>query len=51
MKYTKDALKQMYKAGEITIKEFKAGLQEIEAKDREQRERLMELLEEPQKGE
>ena len=51
MKYTKETLKQKYKAGEITIKEFKDGLKEIEAKERERRERLLERLEDPQTGE
>lgn len=51
MRDTRDTLKKKYKAGEITIKEFKEGLQEIEAKEREQRERLLESLEDPQTGE
>jgi len=51
MKYSRETLKQKYKAGEITIKEFKNGLREIEAKDREMREQLLERLEDPQEGE
>lgn len=51
MRYTRETLKQKYKAGEITVKEFKEGLQEIEAKERERRERLLDLLEDPQIGE
>ena len=50
MKYTRDALKQMYKAGEITIKEFKEGLKDIEEKERDRREKLLERLENPQEG-
>lgn len=49
MKYSRETLKQKYKAGEITIKEFKNGLKEIEEKDRENREKLIERLE--QEGE
>lgn len=48
MKDTRESLKQKYKAGEISINEFKNGLQEIEAKDRECREQLLESLEDPQ---
>ena len=49
MKYSRETLKQKYKAGEITIKEFKNGLREIEEEDKEQREKLIERLE--QEGE
>jgi len=49
MKYSRETLKQKYKAGEITIKEFKNGLQEIETKDRECREQLLESLDDPLK--
>ena len=45
MKETRDSLKQKYRAGEISVIEFRDGLQEIEAKDREQREKLIERLE------
>lgn len=48
MKDSRETLKQKYKAGEISINEFKAGLQEIEAKDRECRDQLLESLEDPQ---
>lgn len=45
MKDTRESLKRKYRAGEISIIEFRDGLQEIEAKDREQREKLIERLE------
>ena len=45
MKYSRETLKKKYKAGEITIKEFKNGLREIEEEDKEQREKLIERLE------
>lgn len=51
MVYSRETLEQKYKAGEITIKEFKNGLQEIEAKERENRESQLKLLEDPQTGE
>ena len=51
MKDSREILKQKYKAGEITIKEFKNGLKDIEAKDRERREQLLERLEDLQEGE
>jgi hypothetical protein len=51
MKDTRESLKRKYRAGEITVIEFRDGLQEIEAKDREQREKLIERLEqESEKG-
>lgn len=51
MKDTRESLKRKYRAGEITVIEFRDGLQEIEAKDRENRERLIERLEqESEKG-
>lgn len=49
MKETRESLKQKYRAGEISVIEFRDGLQEIETKDREQREKLIERLE--QEGE
>lgn len=45
MKDTRESLKRKYRAGEITVIEFRDGLQEIEDKDREQREKLIERLE------
>jgi len=45
MKDTRESLKRKYRAGEISVIEFRDGLQEIEAKDREQREKLIERLE------
>ena len=45
MKETKETLKQKYKSGEISIREFKNGLKDIEEKDREQREKQIERLE------
>ena len=45
MKETRELLKQKYKSGEISIREFKNGLKDIEEKDREQREKQIKLLE------
>lgn len=49
MRDTRESLKQKYRAGEISVIEFRDGLQEIEAKDREQREKLIERLEQESK--
>ena len=40
MKYSRETLKKKYKAGEITIKEFKNGLKEIEEEDKESRNNI-----------
>lgn len=51
MEHSREILKQKYKAGEITIKEFKNGLKELEAKERENRESQLKLLGDPKTGE